>query len=75
MNDDRTEALQAKIAEAKRLLRKAEANLDEEVGLLRPVLAGDKHMSSDALERSFERLISARRALSALEALLEELAS
>jgi hypothetical protein len=73
MNDERADGLRTKIAEAKRLLGQAESDLDEEVGHLRPVLAGDKHMSSDALERSFERLISARRALSALEALLAEL--
>ncbi len=71
---ERTGSLRTRIAEATRLLRQAEADLDEQVGLLQPVLKGDKHMSSEALERSFERLISARRALSSLEQLLLELA-
>ncbi len=72
INDERLQLLRSKIAEANQLLTVAETELEAQVKLLAPVLAGDKQVTTEGLERSFERLIAARRVLISLETLLTD---
>jgi hypothetical protein len=58
--NDRGASLQARIDEANRVVRAAEAELEEAVAQLAPVQLGDKRVSSEALDRSFEKLKAAR---------------
>ncbi len=58
--NDRGPLLQARIDEANRVVRAAEAELEEAVAQLAPVQLGDKRVSSEALDRSFEKLKAAR---------------
>lgn len=62
--------LRSQIAEANRLLREAEGDLEREVSQLAPAPKGDKQIGTEALERSFQRLVAARRVLTDLERLL-----
>lgn len=62
--------LKEQVAEANRLLREAETDLEGEVKQLAPVQSGDKQVGTEGLERSFQRLIAARQVLTNLEQLL-----
>ena len=52
--------LRTQIDEASKLVRVAEAELDQAVAQLRPLQIGDKGLTSDSLEGAFEKLRAAR---------------
>jgi hypothetical protein len=68
--DERTGLLRSKIEDATALLKVAESELERAVTDLRPVLIGDKRMSTVALEGAFAKLRTARQVLSDLNGLL-----
>jgi hypothetical protein len=70
LSDSAAALLRDKIADAAKLLRIAEQDLEHAVATLKPVLIGDKRMATESLESSFERLRAARRLVTDLEALL-----
>ena len=67
------DVLRSRIADATRLLREAEQDMERVVGQLSPVMIGDKRMSTDALDQSFRKLKAAHKLVADLEALLAAL--
>lgn len=68
--DERLALLRVRIADANLLLQQAEEDVEQAVSELSPVLAGDKRMSTEALDRAFQRVRGARKSLTDLEGLL-----
>lgn len=60
------ELLRSRIDEANRLVLAAQGELDEALKHLTPVQIGDKGMTTEALEKAFEKLKVARELVSKL---------